>query len=171
MAEFKKLSAVEAVEAVSDTANVLIEENGVIKKAPKDEVGTDMKKLSAVETVESVSDTANVLIEENGVIKKAPKTAVGGGGGFSNFDKNYYIITLRDSEPAVFVTDGLYQALVAYCEEKIPINIIVSHLGTFLLVQSCRNETDYIILNFHAPYSGDIGRVYPDNTAIIRYED
>ena len=37
--EFKKLSAVEAVETVSDTANVLIEENGVIKKAPKTEVG------------------------------------------------------------------------------------------------------------------------------------
>lgn len=32
--EFKKLSAVEAVETPADTANVLIEENGVIKKTP-----------------------------------------------------------------------------------------------------------------------------------------
>ncbi len=80
MAEFKKLSAVETVESVSDAATVLIEENGVIKKAPKDEIGTNMKKLSAVETVESVSESANVLIEENGVIKKAPKTIVGGSG-------------------------------------------------------------------------------------------
>ena len=131
----------------------------------------NFKSIADVEVVAEPAESANILIEENGVIKKAPKTAVGGGGGFSNFDKNYYIITLQDSEPAVFVTDGLYQALVAYCEEKIPINIIVSHLGTFLLVQSCRNETDYIILNFHAPYGGNIGRVYPDNTAIIRYED
>ena len=37
--EFKKLSDVEVVEAVSDNANVLIEENGVIKKAPKNQVG------------------------------------------------------------------------------------------------------------------------------------
>ena len=37
--EFKKLSDVEVVEAVSDAANVLIEENGVIKKAPKTQVG------------------------------------------------------------------------------------------------------------------------------------
>lgn len=37
--EFKKLSAVEAVEVVSDTASVLIEENGVVKRAPKSEVG------------------------------------------------------------------------------------------------------------------------------------
>lgn len=39
MAEFKKLSAVEAVASVSDTANVLIEEDGVIKRAPKTAVG------------------------------------------------------------------------------------------------------------------------------------
>lgn len=39
MAEFKKLSAVETVEAVSETANVLIEENGIIKRAAKSEIG------------------------------------------------------------------------------------------------------------------------------------
>lgn len=39
MAEFKKLSAVETVETVSETANVLIEENGVIKRAAKNEIG------------------------------------------------------------------------------------------------------------------------------------
>lgn len=37
--EFKKLSAVEKIEKPSDTANVLIEENGVVKKAPKTAVG------------------------------------------------------------------------------------------------------------------------------------
>jgi hypothetical protein len=37
--EFKKLSAVEAVETPADTAHVLIEEDGVIKRTPKSEVG------------------------------------------------------------------------------------------------------------------------------------
>jgi hypothetical protein len=37
--EFKKLSAVEMAEAVSDTASVLIEEDGVVKRAPKNEIG------------------------------------------------------------------------------------------------------------------------------------
>lgn len=37
--EFKKLSDVEVVETPADTANVLIEENGVIKKAPRTAVG------------------------------------------------------------------------------------------------------------------------------------
>lgn len=37
--EFKKLSNVDIVETPSETANVLIEEDGVIKKAPKTAVG------------------------------------------------------------------------------------------------------------------------------------
>lgn len=37
--EFMKLSDVEVVETPTDTANVLIEENGIIKKAPKTAVG------------------------------------------------------------------------------------------------------------------------------------
>ena len=37
--EFKKLSAVEVVAEPAESANVLIEENGVIKKAPKTAVG------------------------------------------------------------------------------------------------------------------------------------
>lgn len=39
MAEFKKLSNVEKIETVADDATVLIEEGGVIKRAPKSEVG------------------------------------------------------------------------------------------------------------------------------------
>jgi hypothetical protein len=39
MAEFKRLSDVEVVAEPTESANVLIEENGVIKKAPKTAVG------------------------------------------------------------------------------------------------------------------------------------
>lgn len=38
--EFKKLSAVEAIESLTDSANILVEENGVIKKISKDEIGS-----------------------------------------------------------------------------------------------------------------------------------
>lgn len=37
--EFKKLSGVEAVETAGNTANVLVEENGEIKKVPKSQFG------------------------------------------------------------------------------------------------------------------------------------
>ena len=41
--EFKKLSDVAAVEIPADTANVLIEEDGVVKKAPVASVGSGIK--------------------------------------------------------------------------------------------------------------------------------
>lgn len=44
MTEFKKLSEVEVVETPADTANVLIEEDGVIKKVTKDAVGGSTAK-------------------------------------------------------------------------------------------------------------------------------
>ena len=52
--EFKKLSAVEAVEAISDTASILIEENGIIKRAPKDEIGGGIKVASAAEVGQTI---------------------------------------------------------------------------------------------------------------------
>ena len=39
MAEFKKLSEVEQIETASDSATVLVEEGGEIKRVPKKEVG------------------------------------------------------------------------------------------------------------------------------------
>ena len=64
--EFKKLGAVEAVTSVSDTASVLIEEDGVIKRAPKNEVGGGAKKelvyewnFSADEDVYEVGENIN----------------------------------------------------------------------------------------------------------------
>lgn len=80
--EFKKLSNVSAVDSVSDNTNVLIEENGTIKKVSKSAVGETaekiISKIAEVPSTTSVTDTTNVLIEENGEIKKAPKSAVHG---------------------------------------------------------------------------------------------
>ena len=81
--EFKKLSDVTAVETPSDTANVLIEEDGVIKKVAKKSVGETSEailgKIATVDAVEEPSETANMLIEESGVVKKAPVASVGSG--------------------------------------------------------------------------------------------
>lgn len=74
--EFKKLSSVESVETPADTANVLIEEDGVIKKVAKKSVGETSEailgKIATVNTVEEPSDTANVIIEEAGIVKRVP---------------------------------------------------------------------------------------------------
>ena len=63
MAEFKKLSAVETVEVVSDAANVLIEENGVIKRAPKTEVGGGVKRELVYEWNFSAEDEVYEIYE------------------------------------------------------------------------------------------------------------
>ena len=77
--EFKKLSAVSTINAPSEDAHVLIEENGSVKRVPKNAVDESViSKLAEVTTADSTTDTTNVLIEENGEIKKAPKSAVHG---------------------------------------------------------------------------------------------
>jgi hypothetical protein len=61
--EFKKLSAVESVGAVSDTANVLIEENGVIKRTLKDNISGGIKLTSTAEVGQTIVVKA---IDDNG---------------------------------------------------------------------------------------------------------
>lgn len=80
MAEFKKLSAVEAVNEVADTANVLIEEDGVIKRAPKSEVG-GVKVASTAEVgqtivVKAVDESGNPTEWECADLGKKPDLVI-----------------------------------------------------------------------------------------------
>lgn len=52
--EFKKLSDVEVVETPTDSANVLIEEDGVIKKAPKTAVGGSGEWDAVIDFIDNV---------------------------------------------------------------------------------------------------------------------
>lgn len=103
--EFKKLSDVTAVETPSDTANVLIEEDGVIKKVAKNSVGETSEailgKIATVDAVEEPSETANVLIEESGAVKKVPIASVGSG------------------IKTAIITDNVYDAFIAR-ESELP---------------------------------------------------
>jgi hypothetical protein len=101
--EFKKLSDVAAVEIPADTANVLIEEDGIIKKVAKKSVGETSEailgKIATVDAVEEPSDTANVLIEESGAVKKVPVASVG------------------SSIKTAIITDNWYDAAIAGATE------------------------------------------------------
>lgn len=81
--EFMKLSDVEVVETPTETANALIEENGVIKKAPKSAVGGKPNVYVLELTEEELSSTPIICntnydevlktLEEGGtVIVKTP---------------------------------------------------------------------------------------------------
>jgi hypothetical protein len=156
MAEFKKLSDVEVVAEPTESTNVLIEEDGVIKKAPKTAVGGDVfKKLSDVEVVETPADTANVLIEEDGVIKKAPKTAVGGTGG----EEPDLIVTLTGSISnstilsRLSITQGSISAITNKFQlNKHPIVKIKHEYGVYGDYYYLKNEFDAAVMTYGDSY-------------------
>ena len=79
MTEFKKLSEVEVVVTPADTANVLIEEDGVIKKVTKDAVGgggTSFKTFTLTlgqGATLKLTDMGSNLVHVNFVFKGAVK--------------------------------------------------------------------------------------------------
>ena len=74
MADFKKLSELDVQETVSDVTNVVIEDNGNIRRLPVSEVGFKLNELTEASVLDSISDTANVVIEDNGNIRRLPST-------------------------------------------------------------------------------------------------
>lgn len=119
--EFKKLSAVETVGSVSDTASVLIEENGVIKRAPKGEVG-GIK-------IESVAEVGQVIavkaVDAQGKPTEWECVDMGGsdvgssGGGYDavvRYDENF-------ENPELL--SGSYDDLVAKCKGGKFLNILI----------------------------------------------
>lgn len=82
MAEFKKLSDVEIVETPMDTANVLIEENGVVKKAPKEAIGGGAKSWNELEDkpfYDARKQVDKFVIEWDGSIEGREITSPGEG--------------------------------------------------------------------------------------------
>ena len=62
--EFKKLSDVDVVAEPTESANVLIEENGVIKKAPKTAVGGGSEPIRIIHELENDSISCNYSYDE-----------------------------------------------------------------------------------------------------------
>ena len=58
--EFKKLAGVDTVETATDAANVLIEEDGVIKRVPKTEVGGSGSSEPEVVIIDTSGGTEHI---------------------------------------------------------------------------------------------------------------
>lgn len=71
--EFKRLSDVEVVAEPTESANVLIEENGVIKKAPKTAVGSAGGSVETpdmvIEVVQSSADSIDVSNDNASIVE------------------------------------------------------------------------------------------------------
>jgi hypothetical protein len=68
--EFKKLSDVEVVAEPAESANVLIEENGVIKKAPKTAVGGAGGNNTIVFSITNISAGEYGIVAPEGLYEK-----------------------------------------------------------------------------------------------------
>jgi len=86
--EFKRLSDVNVIESISDTLNVLVEDNGeVVKIAANNLVPEDVVVQSEMEeaiaaigtapVVEELAENAHVLVEQNGAYARVSKDKVG----------------------------------------------------------------------------------------------
>lgn len=114
--EFKKLSAVEAVETVGENAHVLIEENGVIKRAPKDEVG-GIKIAVPAEVGQTIVVKA---VDEAGVPTEWECADISGGSGIEYFVVK--VLSFNDSTLTGTVDKTHEEINHAYwVERKIPI--------------------------------------------------
>lgn len=75
---FKSLGEVELLNKMPETANVFVEVDGGIRRAPQVKVDVS-EELVNKETLEEVPEGATVLAEVNGEIKRVPSDGLGGG--------------------------------------------------------------------------------------------
>ena len=75
---FKSLGEVELLNTMPETANVFVEVDGGIRRAPQVQVDVTAELVST-ETLEEVPEGATVLAEVNGEVKRVPSNGLGGG--------------------------------------------------------------------------------------------
>lgn len=76
MYEFKSLGNIEQLQEMPENANVIVEVDGAVRRAPKED---GIGKLVETEMLEEVPEGATVLAEVNGKIKRVPGEGLGGG--------------------------------------------------------------------------------------------
>lgn len=88
---FKSLGEVELLNTMPETANVFVEVDGGIRRAPQVKVDVS-EELVNKETLEEVPEGATVLAEVDGEIKRVPSKGLGGGDAWDiliSVDSNY----------------------------------------------------------------------------------
>lgn len=173
--DFKKLSDVAAVEILADTANMLIEENGVIKKVTKDKVG-GTSGLEVASTAKVGQTIVVKAVDENG---KPTEWECDDLDLFITFDNEgyredgYYVI--------LAATNNLYEKIQKmfnnHCFRNISLYRFSSYNDTF--------NVEYLGLRSIRPYFNDLGvtdkwhlsfggftaTVHPDNRIDVEYYD
>lgn len=153
--EFKKLSDVAAVETPADTANVLIEEDGVIKKVAKEKVAPVVEALPLPETA-TVGQMFKVSeVDENGKVTKVEAVDMPSG---NEYDAIVAELTVDDDTRAWQLVDGVgYSAIVGKIRNgKIPNVLVISSLqGGINVNEICEGQVTIWKLTGWEPIASD----------------
>ena len=76
---FKSLGEVELLDNMPEAANVLVEVDGGVRRAPQVKPIDEIAQIVGSETLEEVPEGATVLAEVGGEIKRVPSKGLGGG--------------------------------------------------------------------------------------------
>lgn len=76
---FKSLGEVELLDNMPEAANVLVEVDGGVRRAPQVKPIDEIAQIVGSETLEEVPEHATVLAEVGGEIKRVPSKGLGGG--------------------------------------------------------------------------------------------
>lgn len=98
---FKKLADVERLATMPDTANVFVEVDGEIKRAPQNQPADEINIIVTSESLDEVPEGATVITEVNGKIKRVPGEELGGKGIVVNFT--------TDVETGAITADKTYE--------------------------------------------------------------
>lgn len=125
--EFKNMATVDVVESVADEATVLIEEGGVIKRAPKSEVGGSEKADLVISfnftTIQSfTSENTSVSIESGSL--DAVVEALRNGRSPIVKCKRFYVVSGFDTS-VPFVEGGVYDCDIVYYNGMISISFAI----------------------------------------------
>lgn len=150
---FKSLGEVELLNTMPETANVFVEVDGGIRRAPKED---GVNKLVQVEALEEVPEGATVLAEVGGEIKRVPSDGLGGGKALiiksSDFDNAMAGVAtaMEASDPITYSANMTFDEMMeafAACEliggfifinaenspARVPMIVIVYNVSTYVV--------------------------------------
>lgn len=145
--EFKNMATVDVVESVADEATVLIEEDGIIKRAPKSEVGGSGEEVDMVinflapaKINSQTSENVSVSIESGslGIVTEALRA-----GRPPVVKCKRYCVTNGFDTSYPIVEGGVYDCDVIYYNGGISMSFTVPYKYMFRIVMDI-NDPEYL---------------------------
>lgn len=148
---FKSLGEVELLDNMPEAANVLVEVDGGVRRAPQVKPVDEIAQIVGSETLEEVPEGATVLAEVGGEIKRVPSDGLGGGKTLiiksSDFDNAMAGVAGAEADAPTFsanMTFDEFMTAFAACEPiDIHVFLVMGTPGRITPVMICYDLVNY----------------------------